>query len=268
MGYYLARHYNMWSFFNPPHTVLYSGVALTICSVFIGIIQYVRVGSINGEKEKQHEKQPEVHEPSERTTIKKPLTKTCYRQLEGGLGGELAYDKLVSIEMVEAVGADHLDEYFGHCSRLVKPGGAMLLQAITIQDQFYRRALKSVDFIQRYVFPGSFIPSIEALAGAVARATDFKIFHLEDIGPHYARTLRLLAGWISTQPREDPRAGLRRKLRAPVGVLPVLLRGRLHRAPAGHRADIADQAALPACAAGGLRGVKTRRAAGTRHCQR
>jgi cyclopropane-fatty-acyl-phospholipid synthase len=108
-----------------------------------------------------------------------------YRELTG------SYDKLVSIEMVEAVGADFLDGYFRHCSRLVKPGGAMLLQAITIQDQFYRRALQSVDFIQRYVFPGSFIPSIETLAGAVARATDFKIFHLEDIGPHYARTLRL-----------------------------------------------------------------------------
>ena len=64
------------SFFTPPHTILYSGVALTIGSVFIGIIQYVRVGGINGEKEKQHEKQPEVHEPSELTTIKKPLTKS------------------------------------------------------------------------------------------------------------------------------------------------------------------------------------------------
>ena len=63
------------SFFTPPHTVLYSGVALTIGSVFIGIIQYLRLGGINGEKEKQHEKQPEVHEPSELTTIKKPLTK-------------------------------------------------------------------------------------------------------------------------------------------------------------------------------------------------
>jgi cyclopropane-fatty-acyl-phospholipid synthase len=67
----------------------------------------------------------------------------------------------------------------------------MLLQAITIQDRFYEQALKSVDYIQRYVFPGSFIPSIAALSGSVARATDFKIIHLEDIGPHYARTLRL-----------------------------------------------------------------------------
>jgi cyclopropane-fatty-acyl-phospholipid synthase len=108
-----------------------------------------------------------------------------YRDLEG------RYDKLVSIEMVEAVGAKYLDGYFAHCARLVKPEGAMLLQAITIQDQFYERALKSVDYIQRYVFPGSFIPSVEALTRSLRKATDFKIFHLEDIGPHYARTLRM-----------------------------------------------------------------------------
>jgi cyclopropane-fatty-acyl-phospholipid synthase len=108
-----------------------------------------------------------------------------YRDLEG------QYDKLVSIEMVEAVGAPFLDGYFRHCSRLIKPDGAMLLQAITLQDQFYDDALKSVDFIQRYVFPGSFIPSVQALSKSLAKATDLKIFHLEDIGPHYARTLRL-----------------------------------------------------------------------------
>jgi cyclopropane-fatty-acyl-phospholipid synthase len=107
-----------------------------------------------------------------------------YRDLEG------QYDKLVSIEMVEAVGAKYLDGYFRHCAQLLKPEGAMLLQAITLQDQHYARALKSVDFIQRHVFPGSFIPSIQALSASMTRACDFKIFHLEDIGPHYARTLR------------------------------------------------------------------------------
>jgi cyclopropane-fatty-acyl-phospholipid synthase len=112
-----------------------------------------------------------------------------YRDLTGELAGP--FDKLVSIEMVEAVGAPFLDGYFRQCSRLLKPEGAMLLQAITIQDQFYEQALKSVDFIQRYVFPGSFIPSVQALSKSLAKATDFKIFHLEDIGPHYARTLRL-----------------------------------------------------------------------------
>ena len=107
-----------------------------------------------------------------------------YRDVEG------QFDKLVSIEMIEAVGAQYLDTYFRQCARLLKPEGAMLLQAITLQDQHYERALKSVDFIQRYVFPGSFIPSIEAISRSLARASDFKIFHLQDIGPHYARTLR------------------------------------------------------------------------------
>jgi cyclopropane-fatty-acyl-phospholipid synthase len=107
-----------------------------------------------------------------------------YRDLSG------RYDKAVSIEMIEAVGANYLDTYLAKCCSLLKRDGAMLLQAITIQDQFYDRARKSVDYIQRFIFPGSFIPSISAISAAVARATDLKIFHLEDIGPHYARTLR------------------------------------------------------------------------------
>ncbi len=106
-----------------------------------------------------------------------------YRNLRG------RYDKLVSIEMVEAVGVRYLDHYFRQCSALLADDGAMLLQAITIQDQLYEAALRSVDFIQRYIFPGSFIPSVTALADSVRRSSDLKIFHLEDIGPHYARTL-------------------------------------------------------------------------------
>jgi cyclopropane-fatty-acyl-phospholipid synthase len=106
-----------------------------------------------------------------------------YRDLNG------RYDKLVSIEMIEAVGADFLAPYFGKCAALLARDGAMLLQAITIQDQLYQQALRSVDYIQRYIFPGSFIPSVAALARAIGAASDLKIFHLEDIGPHYARTL-------------------------------------------------------------------------------
>ncbi len=106
-----------------------------------------------------------------------------YRDLRG------RYDKLVSIEMIEAVGHHYLDTYTAQCSRLLEPHGAMLLQAITIQDQIYEEALGSVDFIQRYIFPGSFIPSVTAIADSVRRATDMKVFHLEDIGAHYATTL-------------------------------------------------------------------------------
>ena len=112
-----------------------------------------------------------------------------YRDLEppAGSGG---FDKLVSVEMIEAVGPQYLDTYFAKCASLLKPNGAMLLQAITIQDQFYEQALKSVDFIQRFIFPGSFIPSVTAITNSVTRATDMKVSHLRDIGPHYATTLR------------------------------------------------------------------------------
>jgi cyclopropane-fatty-acyl-phospholipid synthase len=108
-----------------------------------------------------------------------------YRDLHG------RYDALVSVEMVEAVGHEYLDRYFRQCGGLLNPNGAMSLQAITIRDQFYEQARRSVDFIKRYIFPGSFIPSVQALVNSLARTTDLKLTHLEDIGPHYARTLKL-----------------------------------------------------------------------------
>jgi len=106
-----------------------------------------------------------------------------YRDLEG------SYDKLVSIEMIEAVGHEYLDTYFRRCSRLLKPDGLMLLQSITIRDELYTQALKSVDFIQRFVFPGGFLPSVAAMSASLARTTDLQMLHLQDIGLHYARTL-------------------------------------------------------------------------------
>jgi cyclopropane-fatty-acyl-phospholipid synthase len=109
-----------------------------------------------------------------------------YRDLHG------QYDKLVSIEMIEAVGADHLDTYFRQCGRLLKPGGIMFLQAITIADQRYDQALRNVDFIQKHIFPGGFLPSVQALANSVARASDLRVVYLDDIGRHYATTL---AAW-------------------------------------------------------------------------
>nr|XP_061812160.1 tuberculostearic acid methyltransferase UfaA1-like [Nerophis lumbriciformis] len=107
-----------------------------------------------------------------------------YRNLEG------QYDKLVSVEMIEAVGLDHLEVFFGKCAELLLPDGRMVLQAITIADRFYDEARDSVDFIQQYIFPGSGIPSINAMSSAVARRTDLTVVHLEDIGLHYATTLR------------------------------------------------------------------------------
>ena len=100
------------------------------------------------------------------------------------------YDKLVSIEMVEAIGAPYLDVYFEKLGSLLKPDGLALLQAITIEDHRYTQALTSVDFIKRHVFPGSFIPSINALLGAKTRSSDLALTQLEDFGHSYALTLK------------------------------------------------------------------------------
>ncbi|MFI4958585.1 MAG: class I SAM-dependent methyltransferase, partial [Lysobacterales bacterium] len=107
-----------------------------------------------------------------------------YRDLRG------QYDKLVSIEMVEAIGAPYLDTYFKQLGALLKPDGLALLQAITIENHRYAKALNSVDFIKRHVFPGSFIPSINALLGAKTRASDLALIQLEDFGSSYALTLK------------------------------------------------------------------------------
>jgi len=106
-------------------------------------------------------------------------------------GGQ--FDRLISIEMIEAVGAQYLGLFFNRCSELLKPDGLMALQAITITDQAYRDAVRRVDFIKRYIFPGGFLPSVEAIMGAVRRRTDFRLVRMEDIGSHYVRTLRLWA---------------------------------------------------------------------------
>lgn len=107
-----------------------------------------------------------------------------YRDLRG------QFSKLVSIEMIEAVGHEHYDQYFSTCSRLLKPNGLMLLQAITIADQRYDMARKTVDFIQRYIFPGGSLPSIAVVSDFVKRKTNMNIIHIEDIGEHYAQTLK------------------------------------------------------------------------------
>jgi len=109
-----------------------------------------------------------------------------YRDLRG------RYDKLVSIEMIEAIGHHYLDTYFAQVGNLLHDDGLALIQAITIEDHRYAQALGAVDFIKRHVFPGSFIPSVSAMLGAAARSSDLRLYHLDDIGPSYALTL---AAW-------------------------------------------------------------------------
>ncbi|EKO3534368.1 class I SAM-dependent methyltransferase [Vibrio fluvialis] len=111
------------------------------------------------------------------------LLKQDYRLLEG------QFDKLVSIEMIEAVGKAYLQSYIEKCQSLLKPGGLMAIQAITIADQRYDYYSNNVDFIQKYIFPGGFLPSITVLTQMATRHTDFIVRDVFDIGMDYAKTL-------------------------------------------------------------------------------
>ncbi|MBQ4846824.1 cyclopropane-fatty-acyl-phospholipid synthase family protein [Pseudoalteromonas sp. MMG005] len=122
------------------------------------------------------------------------LLKSDYRELTG------QFDKLVSIEMIEAVGHDYLPSFFDKCNRLLKPSGAMLIQAITIACQRYDHYLKKSDFIQQHIFPGGCLPSLEQMHIQIKNGTDMVVHEVSDIGLHYARTLndwrvRFIEAW-------------------------------------------------------------------------
>ena len=106
-----------------------------------------------------------------------------YRKLDG------VYDKLVSVEMIEAIGKNQFKTFWNKCSELLRPGGRLALQSITIQDHRFETASREVDFIKRYIFPGSCIPSVSALLTAASASSDLRLVHLEEIGSHYVRTL-------------------------------------------------------------------------------
>lgn len=107
-----------------------------------------------------------------------------YRNLTG------QYDKIVSIEMFEAVGFKHYDEFFGQCDRLLKPGGTVLLQSITMNERHFPTYLRQSDWIKKYIFPGAELASVAGVITSLARVTSLQLAHLEDIGVHYATTLR------------------------------------------------------------------------------
>ena len=106
-----------------------------------------------------------------------------YRDLQG------RFDKLVSIEMIEAVGHQFYDTYFATVSRLLKPHGKAVIQAITMTEQRYEQARDSVDFIKRYIFPGGCLPSLTVISDSLSRVTDMQMSHLRDITRDYADTL-------------------------------------------------------------------------------
>ena len=111
------------------------------------------------------------------------LLKQDYRLLQG------QYDKIVSIEMIEAIGHQYFDTFFSQCDRLLKPGGLLMIQAIIMNEQTYNRAKEHVDFIKKYIFPGSCLPSIERIGQSVANHTNLQWLSLTDIGRHYTTTL-------------------------------------------------------------------------------
>jgi len=138
------------------------------------------------------------------TTISREQYDTATRRVQDeGLDGKITvlfedyrnlsgrYDKLVSVEMIEAVGHEFYKQYFSGCAALLKDDGLMLLQAITIPDQRYQYARKSVDFIQRYIFPGGSLPSHEAIISSVRSNTDLLMVGMQEIGEDYARTLEV-----------------------------------------------------------------------------
>jgi cyclopropane-fatty-acyl-phospholipid synthase len=107
-----------------------------------------------------------------------------YRDLRG------QWDKIVSIEMFEAVGPEFYEAYFATCARVLGPGGLFLLQTISMPEQRFNRYKRNVDWHQKYIFPGAVIPSLEAIVRASGAASDLTVHHLEDIGKHYAPTLK------------------------------------------------------------------------------
>ena len=108
-----------------------------------------------------------------------------YRALTG------QFDKIVSIEMFEAVGLNHYDDYFAAVDRLLAPDGVMLLQTITVDDQYFPRYHRSADWIEKYIFPGGELASIGEILTSIARTTSVQMYHAENIGAHYARTLHV-----------------------------------------------------------------------------
>ncbi|MDH3253974.1 MAG: cyclopropane-fatty-acyl-phospholipid synthase family protein [Acidobacteriota bacterium] len=127
-----------------------------------------------------------------------------YRDLPAAVNER--FDKLASIEMIEAVGHRYLPTYFDVIDRMLKPDGLVLLQAITIPDQRYETYRRSVDFIQHYIFPGAILPSMARIQECVKKRTDLRLVDVEDLTPHYARTLKAWSDRFET--REDEIAAL------------------------------------------------------------
>ena len=174
-----------------------------------------------------------------------------YRLTEG------RFTKIASIEMFEAIGLAEYDNYFSAIDRLLTRGGLACIQTIGVPDWRFERYRRRPDWIQQTIFPGSLLPSLEAIAKAVA-GTQLQINGVEEIGFGYARTLREWRENVDRNVDQDPLARLRRAVPAPLALLPHLLRGGLRDPLAARHADRAEPlrerraARVPPCPAGVL----------------
>lgn len=142
---------------------------------------HITTTTISEEQYAYVKQQIETNQLEDKITI----LKEDYRNLTG------TYDKLVSIEMLESVGHQYLNEYFSICNRLLKSTGVMLIQTITISDYLYDHYLNSMDFIRKYIFPGGSLPSIATMLDSVANHTEMTMFHAESYASSYAKTLEI-----------------------------------------------------------------------------
>jgi cyclopropane-fatty-acyl-phospholipid synthase len=134
------------------------------------------------------------------------ILRSDYRDVPAKL--DQRFDKLVSIEMIEAVGHGYLPVYFEVIGRMLRPDGLALLQAITIPDQRYEAYRRSVDFIQQYIFPGALLPSMGRIQECVRERTDLRLLDVEDLTPHYARTLKAWSDRFGARENEIAELGL------------------------------------------------------------
>ncbi len=124
-----------------------------------------------------------------------------YRDVKG------KFDKVVSIEMIEAVGWQYLKTFFSVCERVLKPGGILVLQAILCPDSRYDYMKKNPNWIQKYIFPGSFLPSVKAMLGAISMNHELFLYDLKDMGHDYAKTLNLWANRLKEKEKEVKKLG-------------------------------------------------------------
>ena len=166
----------------PEHHLLEIGTGWGGLAIHAAKTRGCRVTTTTISEEQYTHTQRRIYE--EGLTDKITLLKQDYRELKGH------YDRLISVEMIEAVGHQYLDTYLNKLDSLLTDDGQAMLQAITIRDQRFEDAKHEMDFIKRYIFPGGFLPSHHAMLSSVMRKTSMNVVALDEIGQHYARTLR------------------------------------------------------------------------------